>query len=168
MTLHKLTAGGGYAYLTRQVAAFDATERGHAGLGDYYSQRGESPGRWVGNGLTGLGGVTGGQPVAEDQMKSLFGEGRHPDADRLEKEALAKGRTPQQARAAGSLGRAFFSFATNIDGFRARCAQEFVAFNTARRRPATAPVPDGDRARIRSDLARAMFGQAYRRAPHDA
>jgi hypothetical protein len=51
MTLHKLTAGDGYTYLTRQVAAFDATERGHVGLGDYYSQRGESPGRWAGNGL---------------------------------------------------------------------------------------------------------------------
>ena len=39
MTLHKLTAGDGYTYLTRQVAAFDATERGHTGLGDYCSQR---------------------------------------------------------------------------------------------------------------------------------
>src|SRR4051812_45091881 len=63
MTLHKLTAGDGYTYLTRQVAAFDATERGHAGLGDYYSQRGESPGRWAGNGIAGLSGVSAGQPV---------------------------------------------------------------------------------------------------------
>lgn len=46
MSLHKLTAGDGYTYLTRQVAALDATERGLAGLGDYYSQRGESPGVW--------------------------------------------------------------------------------------------------------------------------
>ena len=37
MTLHKLTAGDGYTYLTRQVAAFDATVRGRAGLGDYYA-----------------------------------------------------------------------------------------------------------------------------------
>jgi len=44
MSLHKLTAGDGYSYLTRQVAAFDATERGHTGLSDYYSQRGESQG----------------------------------------------------------------------------------------------------------------------------
>jgi len=29
MSIHKLTAGDGYSYLTRQVAAFDATERGH-------------------------------------------------------------------------------------------------------------------------------------------
>ncbi|MBN1097160.1 relaxase domain-containing protein [Blastococcus sp. TML/C7B] len=168
MTLHKLTAGDGYTYLTRQVAAFDATERGHAGLGDYYSQRGESPGRWTGNGLAGVGGVSAGQPVTEEQMKSLFGEGRHPDADRLEKEALARGQAPQEARAVGALGRAFYVFAPRADGFRARCAEEFAAFNTARGQPATAPVPDDDRARIRSDLARAMFAEAYGRAPHDA
>ncbi len=28
MSLHKLTAGDGYIYLTRQVAAGDSTERG--------------------------------------------------------------------------------------------------------------------------------------------
>ena len=132
MTQHKLTAGDGYTYLTRQVAAFDATERGHVGLGDYYSQRGESPGRWAGHGLPGLGGLIAGQFVGEEQMKSLFGEGRHPDADRLEQDALAGGRTPTEARAAGTLGRAFFVFSARADGFRARCAQEYAALNTAR------------------------------------
>lgn len=29
MSLHKLTAGSGYDYLTRQVAAMDATDKGH-------------------------------------------------------------------------------------------------------------------------------------------
>jgi hypothetical protein len=33
MSIHKLTAGSGYDYLTRQVAALDATEKGHTGLG---------------------------------------------------------------------------------------------------------------------------------------
>jgi hypothetical protein len=32
MSIHKLTAGSGYDYLTRQVAALDATEKGHVGL----------------------------------------------------------------------------------------------------------------------------------------
>ncbi len=100
MSLHKLTAGDGYTYLTRQVAALDATERGHDGLGDYYAQRGESPGRWAGAGLTGLGGVVAGQPVGEEQMTSLFGQGRHPDAQALEREALAAGQTLAMARAA--------------------------------------------------------------------
>jgi len=40
MSLHKLTAGAGYDYLTRQVAALDATEKGHTGLASYYAQRG--------------------------------------------------------------------------------------------------------------------------------
>ena len=41
MKVHKLTAGDGYSYLTRQVAAMDATDKGHTGLEDYYAQKGE-------------------------------------------------------------------------------------------------------------------------------
>src|SRR6476661_5972328 len=59
MTLHKLTAGDGYLYLVRQVAALDAEGHGSGGkpggLGDYYTERGEAPGQWVGRGLAGLG-----------------------------------------------------------------------------------------------------------------
>ena len=40
MSIHKLTAGSGYDYLTRQVAAFDATEKGHVPLASYYTERG--------------------------------------------------------------------------------------------------------------------------------
>ena len=54
MGVHKLTAGDGYTYLTRQVAAHDATDRGHQGLADYYAEKGESPGRWFGTGLGAL------------------------------------------------------------------------------------------------------------------
>jgi hypothetical protein len=48
MSIHKLTAGSGYDYLTRQVAALDATEKGHTGLASYYAERGETPGVWIG------------------------------------------------------------------------------------------------------------------------
>jgi hypothetical protein len=44
MSIHKLTAGSGYDYLTRQVAALDATEKGHTGLASYYTEQGESSG----------------------------------------------------------------------------------------------------------------------------
>ena len=44
MSIYKLTAGSGYDYLTRQVAAMDATERGHVPLASYYTELGESPG----------------------------------------------------------------------------------------------------------------------------
>lgn len=34
MNLHKLTAGNGYTYLTRQVTANDAADTGYANLGE--------------------------------------------------------------------------------------------------------------------------------------
>ncbi len=55
MGLHKLTAGDGYMYLIRQVAASDATDRGRPSLSDYYSAKGEAPGAWMGRGLAALG-----------------------------------------------------------------------------------------------------------------
>ena len=42
MSLHKLTAGTGYTYLTRQVAAHDRAERSQVGLAAYYEEKGES------------------------------------------------------------------------------------------------------------------------------
>ena len=78
MSLKKLSAGSGYEYLTRQVAAADSTELGATPLGDYYTAKGESPGRWIGAGLTGIAGVEVGDIVTAEQMKNLFGEGCHP------------------------------------------------------------------------------------------
>jgi hypothetical protein len=81
MSMHKLTAGSGYDYLTRQVAALDATEKGHIGLASYYTERGESPGVWIGSGLDGIDGLAGGDPVTAEQMRALFGCGLHPLAE---------------------------------------------------------------------------------------
>jgi hypothetical protein len=78
MTLHKLSAGSGYEYLTRQVAAGDGTEIGRRGLEDYYEAKGESPGRWTGSGLVGIDGLRSGDRVTSEQMRNLFGAGRHP------------------------------------------------------------------------------------------
>ncbi|MGZ4506698.1 MAG: MobF family relaxase [Blastococcus sp.] len=80
MSLHKLSAGSGYTYLTRQVAAGDVTARGRGSLGGYYEQRGETPGVWLGAGLASLnGGPLTGDPVSEAQMLALFGRGAHPN-----------------------------------------------------------------------------------------
>lgn len=104
MGVHKLTAGDGYTYLTRRVAVHDATDRGHAGLADYYAEKGESPGRWFGAGLGALDLQVGSQ-VTENHMRNLFGEGRHPDAERLENAALDDGKSVEQAKKASQLGR---------------------------------------------------------------
>lgn len=81
MTIHKLAAGSGYEYLTRQVAAGDSTELGATALADYYEAKGESPGRWLGSGLNafaGPDGITSGDVVTAEQMRRLFGAGEHP------------------------------------------------------------------------------------------
>ena len=78
MSIHKLTAGSGYDYLTRQVAALDATEKGHVGLASYYTERGETPGAWIGSGMAGIDGLSAGDAVTAEQMRALFGAGLHP------------------------------------------------------------------------------------------
>ena len=68
MTIHRLTAGSGYDYLTRQVARQDATEVGHRGLGSYYTAKGEAPGVWVGAGMAGIAGLAAGEEVTAEHL----------------------------------------------------------------------------------------------------
>ncbi|WP_310962517.1 MobF family relaxase [Nocardioides terrisoli] len=81
MTLHKLSAGDGYTYLTRQVASADRARAAGQSLADYYVAHGNPPGVWMGKGAEQLG-VAGGE-VSEAQMRALFGAGLHPDADAM-------------------------------------------------------------------------------------
>jgi len=166
MGLHKLTAGDGYEYLTRQVAAADSTERGASSLADYYSEKGESPGRWAGSGLTGLGSVAAGQQVSEAQMKALFGEGLHPNADLMFELALAQGASQADAARSAKLGRAF-KIDSGATAYRVACAEAFVEHNLARGQKWNAPIDDADRARIRTDVGSKMFAKEYGRAPAD-
>ena len=45
MTVHKLSAGGGYTYYTREVATGDELRAGNRALGDYYTVDGNQIGR---------------------------------------------------------------------------------------------------------------------------
>jgi hypothetical protein len=110
MTLHKLTAGDGYTYLTRQVAAHDATTRGSGSLGDYYSEKGEAPGVWMGRGLAGVPDFPVGERVTEAQMVALFGAGRHPNAEEIERTARLVGKNPQLIDQASRLGAPYRVF----------------------------------------------------------
>ncbi|MDQ0031507.1 MobF family relaxase [Arthrobacter bambusae] len=80
MTVHKLSAGDGYTYYTREVASADELRAADRSLGDYYTVDGNPPGQWGGAGLSHLG-VSG--EVTESQMAALFGEGLHPDAEKM-------------------------------------------------------------------------------------
>ena len=70
MSVHRMSAAGGFRYLLRHTATGD-TERGQQTLVDYYATSGNPPGRWVGAGLGGLGdgvGVAPGSVVTEAAM----------------------------------------------------------------------------------------------------
>ena len=167
MSLHKLTAGSGYDYLTRQVAALDATEKGHTGLASYYTERGETPGVWIGSGMDGIDGLTAGDPVTAEQMRALFGCGLHPLAElrqqQLEGPDLTITRLPG-VRA----GAPFKIVDGDVSPFRLEVAKRIAAINTAAGLPADAPMPAADRARVRTEVAREFFLAEHGREPVDA
>ena len=91
MSIHKLTAGSGYDYLTRQVAAQDRTEGARPAWRPTTPSEGETPGVWVGSGLAGIDGLAVGDEVTADQMQSLFGSGHHPLAAQRQDSCRAPG-----------------------------------------------------------------------------
>jgi hypothetical protein len=66
MTIHKLTAGDGYTYLTRQVAGGDVQRERGQSAAEYYTAKGNPPGMWAGRGAPLLG--LEGEFVTEQQM----------------------------------------------------------------------------------------------------
>ncbi len=141
ISLKKVTAGSGYDYLIRQVAAQDSTVR--IGLAAYYEEKGEAPGDWMGSGLDGLDGIAARDPVTEAQMKALFGNGHHPLADQLRRAALDAGLSEREAEKACRLGRPFAVRTNGSPEFRQELKRRYAAANTAAGRPANAKLdPD--------------------------
>ncbi|HZL73901.1 MAG TPA: MobF family relaxase, partial [Propionibacteriaceae bacterium] len=168
MSMHKLTAGSGYDYLTRQVAALDATEKGHTGLASYYTERGESPGVWIGSGMDGIDSLAAGDPVTGEQMRALFGCGLHPLAELRQQQLEGPGLTPRDYQDAARLGVPFKIVDGVVSPFRLEVAKRVAAINTAAGFPADMPLPAADRARVRTEVAREFFLAAHGREPIDA
>jgi TrwC relaxase len=167
MSLHKLTAGSGYDYLTRQVAALDATDKGRTGLASYYTERGESPGVWVGSGMDGIDGLDVGDPVTAEQMRALFGCGLHPLAELRLQQWEGLDFIGQDLQDVMRLG-APFKIMDDATPFRVEVAKRIIALNAAIGEPVDASVGAADRARIRTQVAREFFVAEHGRAPIDA
>ncbi len=164
MSLHKVSAGDGYDYLIRQVATHDTAVGAGTALADYYDEKGESPGVWLGTGLTGIEGLFEGDTVTSEQMKSLFGEGLHPlAAQRLA--ALGPNPSKQDLLNGVRLGRAFRQPDTTVVEFRAELGRRYVAWNQAHGQPAKDTIATDVRAAIRTDLAIEWFTAREGRAP---
>jgi conjugative relaxase-like TrwC/TraI family protein len=167
MSLHKLTAGSGYDYLARQVAALDATNKGRTGLASYYTEQGESPGVWVGSGMKGIDGLDVGDPVTAEQMRALFGCGLHPLAELRLQQLEGPDRVGQDFQDVMRLG-APFKIIDEATPFQVEVAQRISALNATIGEAVDAAVAAADRARIRTQVAREFFVAEHGRAPIDA
>ena len=168
MSIHKLSAGSGYDYLTRQVAALDATEKGHVGLASYYTERGETPGSWIGSGMAGIDGLSAGDVVTAEQMQALFGAGMHPlAATRLEQLAAAD-LSDTNIKAATRLGAPFKVYAGEVSPFRVEVAKRIATQHAAAGQLGVESVSAAVRAQVRTEVAREFFRTEHGRDPMDA
>lgn len=104
ISMSPVRPGNGWRYLFRDVMVGDGHRRAGTPLRAAQDEAGVPPGVWKGRGLAALG-LTAGDVVTERQVELLLGEGQHPDADRIERELLAQGKSPEQAWRATVLGR---------------------------------------------------------------
>ncbi|MFE5096684.1 MobF family relaxase [Streptomyces sp. NPDC056638] len=99
----KIRPGDG-RYLFRGVMVGDGHRAAGTSLRVAQDEAGVPPGIWKGQGLAAVG-LKAGDVVTERQAELLLGEGRHPGADRIERDLLAEGKSPARARRATVLGR---------------------------------------------------------------
>lgn len=80
VSMRVMSAGDGYKYLLRTVAAGDGDRSLSTPLTRYYAEAGTPPGRWLGSGVTALGHgeLAPGAQVSEAQLQLLVGMGRDP------------------------------------------------------------------------------------------
>ncbi|MBG6213729.1 MULTISPECIES: MobF family relaxase [unclassified Cryobacterium] len=80
VSMRVMSAGDGYKYLLRTVAAGDGKRLLSTPLTRYYTEEGTPPGRWMGGGLRGLGEglIVEGDVITEAQLQLLIGLGRDP------------------------------------------------------------------------------------------
>jgi hypothetical protein len=168
MSLHKLTAGSVYDYLTQQVTALDATDKGHVALADYYSAKGEIPrplgwcwdGRHRRHGRRRCGHRGADARAVRRRPAPIDGGTSGRDSRR---------RLQHQSGGGGpAVGGPFKVYDNDVSPFRVAVAQRLEAANRADDLPADSPVPAAVRARIRTEVAAEFFNAEHGRDPVDA
>ena len=78
VSMRVMSAGDGYKYLLRTVAAADGDRELSTPLTRYYVEAGTPPGQWLGSGVAALGKgqLVVGDRVSEAQLQLLMGMGR--------------------------------------------------------------------------------------------
>ncbi|MFF5456199.1 MobF family relaxase [Streptomyces sp. NPDC012950] len=138
ISMSPVRPGAGVRYLFRGVMVGDGHRAVGTPLRDAQDEAGVPPGVWKGRGLAALG-LQAGDVVSERQAELLLGEGRHPDADRIERERLAQGESPARARRATVLGRPI-EHNQSAETDKAKERTPWLAFDLVFRPPPTAHI----------------------------
>jgi conjugative relaxase-like TrwC/TraI family protein len=123
---------------------------------------------WIGSGMDGIDGLSAGDAVTAEQMRALFGCGLHPLAELRQQQLEGPDLTPRDFQEVTQLGVPFKIVDGDVSPFRLEVAKRIAAINAAGGLPADAPLPAGDRARVRTEVARQFFLVAHGREPIDA
>ncbi|WP_166880658.1 MobF family relaxase [Salinibacterium sp. ZJ450] len=136
-----MSAGDGYKYLLRTVAAADGDRPLSLPLTRYYAEAGTPPGRWLGGGLSSLGHgeITKGAQVSEAQLQLLLGLGLDPVTGE-------------------PLGRAYPSYASVADRIAERLAALAPGLGIVQRAEATVAIEAEEAER---GLRRAVAGYDF-------
>ena len=170
VTLMKLSAGSGYTYLTKQVARSDLDKTNGQALADYYSEKGERPGEWLGRGLEGLGqenGLRVGDTVTEQHMKNLFGQGVHPNADRLMEEAATTTSDAAAIDKAGRLGNPFNDPTKAASAYTIQLTRAYNGWLTANGHTRRDAIPEDVKAQLQTEVASRVFAETHGRPARD-
>jgi hypothetical protein len=126
--MQKLTAGSGYDYLTRQVAALDSTEKGHTGLAAYYANAARSQGcGWV----RGWSASTVSTPATRSARSRCerCSAGMHPLVELRLQQLGGPDLTESDYLAVTRLGAPFKVLDRDVSPFRVEVAKRIAAIN---------------------------------------
>jgi hypothetical protein len=107
-----------------------------------------------------------GDAVTAAQMRALYGAGMHPVATQRPEQLRGTDLTDANIQAPTRLEAPFNISDSEPSRFRVEVANRRV--QRARRTARYWPVPPGERARIRTEMARESFAAEHRRPPADA
>jgi conjugative relaxase-like TrwC/TraI family protein len=136
-----MSAGDGFRYLLKTVAAGDANRDLTTPLTRYYREKGTPPGFWIGAGVSGLGSgeIESGSEVSEEQLRLLLGAGCDPVTGE-------------------PLGKAWLKFTAAADRIDARVRRLPAELGVAERAEAVSLIESAENARHRR---RAVAGFDY-------
>ena len=141
VSMRVMSAGDGYKYLLKSVAAGDGDRNLSTPLTRYYAEDGSPPGFWLGSGIPGFGTgtLTAGSQVSEQQLQLLVGMGRDP-------------------LTGAPLGRAYQQFASVADRVKERTRRLSPSLDPAYRATLAAQIEDEEQER---GTRRAVAGFDY-------